>query len=350
VGVWYFSDLKNNLTFFFLISLRIFTDKALEGVFMENDMLDDFRIEAEELFDEAEESLLEIEKSDDYQSCFNSIFRAFHSVKGAAGMFGIDRLQEHMHFVENLLEQKKDAPSMSSVMIDYLLNAVDSARKILRGEDVSFKYYDPDNTDEKNTQNIDLKVKKSIEKEVDQRNKTKNIDGTIMLVDDEEEILLLTQAILEEENFKVITYTSAVEALKNINKDAPDMIISDIKMPEMDGLEFMKEVNKIKPHLPFVLMSGFVTKESCLEAMACGISGVLEKPFEQEHLVSMANIFINRYKNLKLMNTSLDLLLYQFEDYDKFLLKEFGAAKRDVFRAELKSILKQKKLLFEKLN
>ncbi len=103
---------------------------------MDNDMLGDFYIEAEELFDEAEDSLLAIEKSDDYQSCFNSIFRAFHSVKGAAGMFGIEKLQEHMHFVENLLEKKKSDGSMSSAMVDYLLKAVDGARRILKCENI----------------------------------------------------------------------------------------------------------------------------------------------------------------------------------------------------------------------
>jgi two-component system chemotaxis sensor kinase CheA len=73
---------------------------------MENhDMLNDFYIEVEELFSEAEDSLFGIESTDSFEQSFNSVFRAFHSVNGAAGMFGFEKLQQHMHYVEDLLEK-----------------------------------------------------------------------------------------------------------------------------------------------------------------------------------------------------------------------------------------------------
>ena len=71
--------------------------------------------------------------------------------------------------------------------------------------------------------------------------------------------------------------------------------------------------------------------------------------FDGDYLISLCNILINRYKNLKLLNKSIDLLIYQFEGFDKYLLENFGETKRDTFRAELKGILKQKKELFENL-
>ncbi len=319
---------------------------------MDNDMLSDFFIEAEELFDEAEESLLSIEKTDDFESCFNSIFRAFHSVKGAAGMFGIDPLQQHMHYVENLLEQRKGNTSITSEMTDYLLAAVDAARKILKGGEVEFSYYDPDAPEDSNVpkQELDQEVKTAIQVEVNTRAKKKNSGGLIFVVDDEQEILDVSRIFLENENYKVETFTSAQTALERLNSVVPDLIISDIKMPEMNGVEFVREVNKVKPHLPVIVISGFVTKEICLDAMACGVAGVLEKPYDSDSLLGMIQIFVNRYKNIKLLNKSIDLLVYQFEDFDVYLKENCGESKRTAFREELKSILKQKKSLFENLN
>lgn len=318
---------------------------------MENDMLNDFYIEAEELFDEAEDSLLDIEKTDDFNSCFNSVFRAFHSVKGAAGMFGIEDLQQHMHYVENLLEKRKGSDSLSTAMTDYLLSAVDCARKILKGEEVSFDYYDPDNADETtSTQEFDSDVKAALQKEVNKRAMKKSVGGTIFVVDDEHAILEVTKVFLETEKYEVETFDSAKLALNRLKEVTPDLIISDIKMPEMNGIEFVKEVNKVKPHLPVIVVSGYVTKEVCLDTMACGVAGILEKPYETESLLGMVKLFVNRYKNIKLLNKSIDLLVYQFEDFDLFLKEKFGDAKRDIFREELKTILKQKKNLFENLN
>ncbi len=315
---------------------------------MDNEMLGDFYVEAEELFDEAEDSLLAIEKSDDYQSCFNSIFRAFHSVKGAAGMFGIEKLQEHMHFVENLLEKKKGAASMSSAMVDYLLKAVDGARKILKGETIEFEYKDPDNSQVESPK-VDQDVIESIKKGANERALKKNLGGHIFIVDDEKDILEITKTFLEEEDFEVSIFDNAMDALAALKVSTPDLVISDIKMPEMNGVEFMKLAHKQKPHLPFIVVSGYVTKEVCMDALSCGVSGIIEKPFDGDYLISLSNILINRYKNLKLLNKSIDLLIYQCDGFDKYLLQNFGEAKRDTFRAELKGILKQKKELFENL-
>lgn len=319
---------------------------------MENDMLQDFYVEAEELFDEAEDSLLAMEKSDDFTGCFNSVFRAFHSVKGAAGMFGLDKLQQHMHYIENLLEVRKGNTSLSAAMIDYLLLAVDTARKIVKGEEVSFDYYDPDAqgaTASTEETSLSQEAKAQIQKQVNLRKQKQQSDGYVYIVDDESEILELTQDFLESENYRVKTFISAKELLVSLKSEVPDLIISDIKMPEMNGIELLREVNKIKPHLPVIVVSGYVTKDACLDAMACGVSGVLEKPFDTAQLLSMLDIFINRYRNIKLLNKSIDLLVYQFEDYDKYLLEKFGESKRDAFRQELKEILRQKKNLFENL-
>ena len=107
-------------------------------MFDENEEMNEFKIEANDLLDEAETCLLELDKTNSYQEHFNSIFRAFHSIKGAAGMFGIDNLQAHMHSLETLFESKKNDDHVSALQIDYFLKGVDGARQFLNGVDIQF--------------------------------------------------------------------------------------------------------------------------------------------------------------------------------------------------------------------
>lgn len=320
---------------------------------MQDEMLNEFLIEVDELFAEAEDSLLAIEKKKDFNENYNSIFRVFHSVKGAAGMFGLTKLQEHMHFLENLLEKKKDNTSMSGSLVDYLLSGIDTAKKILADEDFEFDYIDPDGDikikveSEKNikTNLIDLDLKKQIEIDYENRKNKVNSSGLVYVVDDEEDILEMTKMQLQDLKYEVKVFLKAKEALDSLKSENPDVVITDISMPEMNGIEFMREINKIKPHLPTIVVSGFLSKDVCLDAFSCGVSGLLEKPYNSEKLFNTVELSIEKYKAFKLLNKSIDLLVYQFEDFDKFLSKDSDLSKRDMFRSGLKSILKQKKIL-----
>lgn len=331
---------------------------------MDNEMLDDFFIEAEELFSEAEDSLLEIEKGGDFNKSFNYIFRTFHSIKGAAGMFGFEALQEHMHYVENLLESKKNDGKMSEQLVDYLLNAIDIAKKKLKNEDVSFTYHDPDDLSEdiacevvaapdtnlpSGNEESDLESNKhfttKMKLEISNRLKEKSFAAKIMIVDDEVEILDITKEFLQESSYDVITFSNPEDAVEQVAKVNPDMIITDISMPQMDGVELLQKIRKIFPYLPVIIISGFVTKDVCMSSVASGVAGILEKPMDPNLLLSTIDFNVKKYQNIKLLGRSIDLLVYQFEGFDKFLAESQGETKRDAFRDELKSILKRKKIL-----
>jgi CheY-like chemotaxis protein len=325
---------------------------------MQDDMLGDFYIEADELFNESEEALLNIERKEDFQENFNCIFRAFHSVKGAAGMFGLNKLQEHMHFLENLLEKKKGQDAMSAKLVDYLLNGVDGAKRILQGEEIDFSYYDPDNEEGqvykatsqqvKDVKVIDDKLKDDIKKSVQKKKEIEASAGMIFVVDDEDDILELTQVQLEEYGYTVECFSNPLTALEELNNKTPDLIITDISMPQMNGILFMQKVNRMKIHLPIIVVSGYVTKDVCIQSLACGVSGILEKPYDSDIFRNMIHVCIDRYKAFKIMNKSIDLLVYQFEDFDKYFTEKGDITKRDIFRKELKSLLKQKKILVDK--
>lgn len=91
----------------------------------------EFRSEAFELIDNAEQSLLALDKGSDFRSEYDSIFRAFHCIKGSAGMLDLVRLQSHMHQLETRLNQFKEAGSMPREVVDYLLKGCDTAKNLL---------------------------------------------------------------------------------------------------------------------------------------------------------------------------------------------------------------------------
>lgn len=98
------------------------------------DDLKEFRIEGAELLEAAEKALLSLEEGGHYKTQYNAVFRAFHNLKGAAGMMEMLGLQAHTHVLETTLVSLKDSENLSAEQIDYFLKGVDGAKKMLWGE------------------------------------------------------------------------------------------------------------------------------------------------------------------------------------------------------------------------
>lgn len=100
------------------------------------DDLKEFRIEGAELLEAAEKALLSLEEGGHYKTQYNAVFRAFHNLKGAAGMMEMLDLQAHTHILETTLVSLKDCENLSPEQIDYFLKGVDRAKKMLWGENL----------------------------------------------------------------------------------------------------------------------------------------------------------------------------------------------------------------------
>lgn len=102
-----------------------------------NEDLEEFKTESLELLELAEKRLLALDKgSNDFPSAYDEIFRAFHSLKGAAGMMELNRIQAHTHEMENLLVNSKGLPSIPKELITTFLTGVDKARTMLDDENL----------------------------------------------------------------------------------------------------------------------------------------------------------------------------------------------------------------------
>jgi len=108
----------------------------------------------------------------------------------------------------------------------------------------------------------------------------------IMVVDDEKQICQNVEKILSKNNYEVIRATSAKEALEKMAKDSFSLLISDIVMPEMNGLEFLKLVKKEWPLTKAVMMTAYASTDTAVKAIRLGALDYFSKPFTPDELRS----------------------------------------------------------------
>ncbi len=111
-------------------------------------------------------------------------------------------------------------------------------------------------------------------------------EKSILVVDDEPDMrTALTQA-LASSGYSVLSASSGHEALEKVKKENFRIIITDVKMPQMSGIDFLKEVKKISPQVPVIMITGYGTITNAVEAMKKGASDYITKPFSLESLES----------------------------------------------------------------
>lgn len=312
----------------------------MANVDMSSEEIEEFKIEATELLDKAEEALLKLDKGGDFKTNFDAIFRAFHSVKGAAGMLGWETLQHHMHQVENHFQNCKQEITLSKPRITYFLDSIDVSRRILNGETVEFSHHLPG--DEKS---------QVIQEEPAVSRKSKEVATTsgplVYIVDDELDIVELLKDMLELGGFSTRGFNSAQEALDNLKKDRPSAVFTDMNMPEITGLELLRKVTAIDPDLPVIFVSGYLTKDNIIESMNYGIFGAIEKPFKESQIISMAINATRRYELWNLVNRTMNFIMYQFTDLDDYLKDKGHGEIREMMNREFKTLLDTRKQLRE---
>lgn len=120
---------------------------------------------------------------------------------------------------------------------------------------------------------------------------------SILVVDDEPNYLIVLSELLKDEGFEVFTASSGVEGLKIIEDVDLDVVITDMQMPGMNGLEFLIEVKKRVPDLPVVVITAFAEVDKAVEAMQNGAFNYLAKPFSNDELI----VTINKAASLHLL-------------------------------------------------
>jgi DNA-binding response OmpR family regulator len=146
----------------------------------------------------------------------------------------------------------------------------------------------------------------------------------ILVVDDEEMIRDLCYHILSAEGYQVTTAPNGRAAFEELNRNMTDLLITDIKMPGMDGLELFEQVKGLNRDIVTIFITGHGTLDTAIESLMSGVDGFVLKPFTQEELLNTVERSMNRSR-LQKENIRLKALIPLFE-ISKLLVTEIDLA------------------------
>lgn len=152
---------------------------------------------------------------------------------------------------------------------------------------------------------------------------------TILIVDDEKNYLLVLSAVLEDEGYEVLTALSGPEALEVHKTSDLDLILTDMKMPGMSGIELLENIKAIDPDLPLIMMTAHGTVDKAVEAMQKGAYSYILKPFDNDRLIIYVKKAVAMYQVVKENRRLRDAVESQYR-FGNFIAK--SKPMQDVFK------------------
>jgi len=134
----------------------------------------------------------------------------------------------------------------------------------------------------------------------------------ILVVDDEPDVLSVCERVLRGDGYTVRTVSSGFEAVQIASMEPFDCLLTDIKMPGMDGLDVVSSARTLSPHLVCITMTGYSTMDTAIEALRLGIEEFLVKPFTPQDLLSAVSRALEK-ERLRRESARLRALLPLFE-------------------------------------
>ncbi|MAC82594.1 MAG: DNA-binding response regulator [Arcobacter sp.] len=141
----------------------------------------------------------------------------------------------------------------------------------------------------------------------------------MLIVEDEDNLSKLLKEAIGEFFFSVVTAKDGNEGLKKFKANKPDIVITDIMMPNCDGLEMTHNIKEIDELIPIIVLSAYSDKEKLLKAIDIGINKYFIKPFDPDELIEHINKIapsLNKRRKIKLKN------LYTFDNNSRSLYKD----------------------------
>lgn len=135
----------------------------------------------------------------------------------------------------------------------------------------------------------------------------------ILVVDDEIDMLdLLELIITDRTEYQVTTTNNPLEVTELLKKDSYDLMITDLRMPDIDGIELIEMVKKVDDQIPFIIITAYGTIESAVEAMRKGAFDYITKPFRQEQILLTIEK-VMKWRRLQKENIALKAELEKFK-------------------------------------
>ncbi|TGE31549.1 sigma-54 dependent transcriptional regulator [Desulfosporosinus sp. Sb-LF] len=126
----------------------------------------------------------------------------------------------------------------------------------------------------------------------------------ILVIDDEERMCWALERALSHEGYQVATATRGLQGIDLAQKNEPSMVILDLKMPDIDGIEVLKEIKKINFSIPVIMITAHGTIDTAIEAMKIGATDYITKPFKLEEL----KVHVKQALHLSNLENQVDFL------------------------------------------
>jgi CheY-like chemotaxis protein len=149
----------------------------------------------------------------------------------------------------------------------------------------------------------------------------------VLVVDDEEPMRKLIVTLLAKQGHQCLTASNGIEALNRIREIKVDAVITDIVMPEMDGIALTKEMISLYPNLPIMVMTGYSKEYSAESAITAGARDFIEKPFSIEEFLVRLNKMMRDYETFCQMKVKQNQMVFRLS---KQSLEETNELKREI--------------------
>lgn len=128
---------------------------------------------------------------------------------------------------------------------------------------------------------------------------------TILIIEDEEDILALLSGLLESENYRVLTARNGREGIRKFQEYSPDLILTDVRMPVMDGIEVLREVKTKESDTDVIILTGHSDEATAIDCLRLGAYDYFRKPLEDIDVLFAVVARVLEKRNLELKNRSL---------------------------------------------
>lgn len=142
--------------------------------------------------------------------------------------------------------------------------------------------------------------------------KRQMVESRILIIEDDQRVAELIKRGLTEQEFNCDVAYDGLLGLKMILHNEYDLVITDIILPKMDGLDLSREIRSLKPNMPIIMLTALGTTDDKIEGFDAGADDYMVKPFEMRELIVRIRVLLKRYKN----NAAVSGSLLKFHDLE----------------------------------